>query len=241
MIHEENYCIVSCSSIGGSPLEEASEQERIPSIIDSIVWCCPTSRVSIIKLWFSIWFHISCVVIVFRYLWIYCDILYSVIWFLTSGIRALSLADIVGKYFLFFVDVFFREEKKGPRHSRNFQYIYVKNLQKLVVDLSSSQKNTQFEKTNCQKRSPRSQDIEVLKSAIFQGFFCGRQCNFFIYFCSSWRPNFLKKITYLSYSHNVTQFQKKNQLKRSPGSEVMSILNSTVFQGFSGKRRDFLQ
>jgi hypothetical protein len=33
------------SSIGGCPLEEASEQERIPSIIGSIVWCCPTSRV----------------------------------------------------------------------------------------------------------------------------------------------------------------------------------------------------
>ena len=43
------------------------------------VWCCPTSRVSIIKLWFSIWFHITCVVIVFRYIWIYCDILYSVL------------------------------------------------------------------------------------------------------------------------------------------------------------------
>jgi hypothetical protein len=37
----------------------------------------------IIKLWFSIWFHISCVVIVFRYLWIYCDIFYSGIWLLT--------------------------------------------------------------------------------------------------------------------------------------------------------------
>jgi hypothetical protein len=77
MRHEENYCIWSGSSIGGCPLEEASEQERIPSIIGSIVWCYPTSRVFIIDLCFSIWFHISCVVIVFRYLWIYCDILYS--------------------------------------------------------------------------------------------------------------------------------------------------------------------
>ena len=85
MGYEENYCIVSYSSIGGWPLEEASEQERIPSIIGSIVWCCPTSRVSIIKLWFSIWFHISCVVIVFRYLWIYCYTLYSGIWFLTGS------------------------------------------------------------------------------------------------------------------------------------------------------------
>jgi hypothetical protein len=45
MGHEKNYSIVSCNSIGGCPLEEASEQERIPSIIGSIVWCCPTSRV----------------------------------------------------------------------------------------------------------------------------------------------------------------------------------------------------
>jgi len=45
MRHEEKYCIWSGSSIGGCPLEEASEQERIPSIIGSIVWCCPTLRV----------------------------------------------------------------------------------------------------------------------------------------------------------------------------------------------------
>jgi hypothetical protein len=66
--------------------------------------------------------------------------------FLTSGIRALSLADIVGKYFLFLQIFFFGEEKRGPRHSRNFWYISVKNLQKQVVYLSSSQKNTQVEK-----------------------------------------------------------------------------------------------
>jgi hypothetical protein len=51
MRYEEKYCIWSGSSIGGCPLEEASEQERIPSIIGSIVWCFPTSRV----------FSISCV------------------------------------------------------------------------------------------------------------------------------------------------------------------------------------
>jgi len=45
MGHEEKYCVWSGRSIGGCPLEEASEQERIPSIIGSIVWCCPTSRV----------------------------------------------------------------------------------------------------------------------------------------------------------------------------------------------------
>jgi hypothetical protein len=49
------------------------------------------------------------------------------------------------------------------------------------------------------------------------------------YLCSSRRLNFLKKITDMSSSHNFTQFQKKNQPKQSPGSEVMSILTSTVF------------
>ena len=65
---------------------------------------------------------------------------------LTSGIRALSLAGVVGKYFFIFADFFFGAEKRGPRHSRIFWYIYVQNFQKGVVDLISSQKNTQFEK-----------------------------------------------------------------------------------------------
>jgi hypothetical protein len=43
--HEEKYCIWSGISIRGIPLEEATEKERISSIIGSIVWCCPTSRV----------------------------------------------------------------------------------------------------------------------------------------------------------------------------------------------------
>jgi hypothetical protein len=94
--------------------------------------------------------------------------------YLTSGIRTLSLAYIVGKYFLFLQIFFFGEEKRGPRHSRTFQYIFVQNLQKQVVYLSSSQKNTQVEKKNRLKRSPGSQDIEVLKSVNFQGFYRGR-------------------------------------------------------------------
>jgi hypothetical protein len=47
--------------------------------------------------------------------------------------------------------------------------------------MSSSQKNTQVEKKNHLKRSPGSQDIEVLKSAIFQGFFRGRRRDFFLF------------------------------------------------------------
>jgi hypothetical protein len=90
--------------------------------------------------------------------------------FLTSGIRALSLADIVGKYFLFLQIFVFEEEKRGPRHSSNFQYISVQNLKKQVVYLSSSQKNTQVEKKNRLKWSPGSQDIEVLNLQIFRVF-----------------------------------------------------------------------
>jgi hypothetical protein len=97
--------------------------------------------------------------------------LYSGIWFLTSGIRALSLGRHCGQIFFIFADFFFGAEKRGPRHSRSFQYISMKNLQKMVVYLISSQKNTQFEKKNRLKQSPGSQDIEVLKSANFSGFF----------------------------------------------------------------------
>jgi hypothetical protein len=57
----------------------------------------------------------------------------------------------------------------------------MQNLQKIVVDLSSSQKNTQFKKKNRPKQSPEGQDIEVLKFAIFQGFFCGRRCDLFLF------------------------------------------------------------
>jgi hypothetical protein len=120
-------------------------------------------------------------------LWIYCvfsicgDYISDLFRFLTSGIRALSLAGVVGKYFLFLQIFFFGEEKRGPRHSRHFQYISVQNLQKRVVYLSSSQKNTQVEKKNHPKRSPEGQDIEVLKSAIFQGFFCGRRRDLFLF------------------------------------------------------------
>ena len=45
------------------------------------------------------------------FLYIYCGAFVFSIGFLTSGIRALSLADIVGKYFLF-LQIFFSEKKK---------------------------------------------------------------------------------------------------------------------------------
>jgi hypothetical protein len=87
-----------------------------------------------------------------------------------------------GQIFFIFADFFFSEKKKEGRDIPElFQYISMKNLQKRVVYLSSSQKNTQVEKKNRPKRSPEGQDIEVLKSAIFQGFFCGRRRDLFLF------------------------------------------------------------
>ena len=177
MRHEEKYCIVSGISIRGCLLEEASEQERIPSIIGSIVWCCLTSRVSKIKWWFSILFHISCVVIVFRYISIYCDILYSSIWFLTSGIRALSL----GKYFLF-LQIFFQRRKK---RAATFQKISVYFCAKFVETGCRSEFLSEKYPSWKEKNRPKGQDIEVLKSTIFQSFFRGWGHDFLFYFCSS--------------------------------------------------------
>jgi hypothetical protein len=77
--------------------------------------------------------------------------------FLTSGIRALSLAGVVGKYFLF-LQIFFSEKKKEGR------------------DILANLK-----KKNRPKRSPEGQDIEVLKSVNFQGFFCGRRRDLFLF------------------------------------------------------------
>jgi hypothetical protein len=52
----------------------------------------------------------------------------DLVWFLTSGIRALSLGRHCGQIFFIFADFFFGEEKRGPRHSQSFWYIYVQNL-----------------------------------------------------------------------------------------------------------------
>jgi hypothetical protein len=41
-------------------------------------------------------------------------ILVDIFKYLTSGIRALSLAGVVGNYFLFLPIFFFGEEKRGP-------------------------------------------------------------------------------------------------------------------------------
>jgi hypothetical protein len=89
-----------------------------------------------------------------------------------------------GQIFLFFADLFFRKKKKRVA---TFQTIYIgfgENFQKMVVYLSSSQKNTQVKKKNRLKRSPGSQVICILKSAIFRVFFFGRRPRDFSDFCS---------------------------------------------------------
>jgi hypothetical protein len=63
------------------------------------------------------------VVIVFRYIWYYCGIFYLGLWYLTSGIRELSLAAIVGNFFYFFCRFSFLEKKK--KRAKTFQTIYV--------------------------------------------------------------------------------------------------------------------
>jgi hypothetical protein len=53
------------------------------------------------------------------------------------------------------------------------------------------------------------------------------------------RDEFGKKNWVFELLSKNTQFQKKNQPKRSSENEVMNILNSTVFQGFFGKKPQF--
>jgi hypothetical protein len=75
-----------------------------------------------------------------------------------------------GKYFYFLQIYFFGEEKK--KRVATFSMFFVgfgEILQKMVVDLSSSQKKTQVKK-NRLKWSPRSQIICILKYAIFRVF-----------------------------------------------------------------------
>jgi hypothetical protein len=137
MRHEEKYCIWSGSSIGGCPLEEASEQERIPSIIGSIVWCCPTSRVwYIIKCGF---FYLVCGSIVYS---VFVVIIFSdLVWFLTIGIRALSLAGVVGNYFLF-LQIFFRRRKKRAATFQTFSvYFCAKFVEKGCISEFLSEKH----------------------------------------------------------------------------------------------------
>jgi hypothetical protein len=64
----------------------------------------------IIKCGFSILFHGSVVYSIFLVIYFVFSL-----WYLTIGIRALSLAGIVGKYFYFFCRFIFSEKKKEGR------------------------------------------------------------------------------------------------------------------------------
>jgi hypothetical protein len=57
-------------------------------------------------------------------LWFFC--IQSLV--LNKWYQSTFLGRHCGQIFFIFADFFFGEEKRGPRHSRNFQYIYVKNL-----------------------------------------------------------------------------------------------------------------
>jgi hypothetical protein len=168
MGYEDKYCIVSCSSIGGCPLEEARKHcFQIQSVISIIIllsfqcYCGECSIYIVVILPFLAFYFCSAYILYLVYYKIgedpfhnriHCMVflypkglivikeiihiflvymlwyLVFSLWFLTSSIRALSLADIVGKYFLFSQIFFFGEEKIGQRNSRHFRYIFVKNL-----------------------------------------------------------------------------------------------------------------
>jgi hypothetical protein len=150
-------------------------------------------------------------------LWLFCFSL----WDLKKWYQRTFLDRHCGQIFFIFADLFlemkiFGEEKRGMRNYRKFWYIYLQNFHKKVIYLISSQKNTQFEKKNHSKRSLGSQDIEVLKFAIFRVSSTDDGAIFF-YLCSSWRPNFPKQITNLSSSHNFIQFQKTKSAEMESG------------------------
>jgi hypothetical protein len=63
-------------------------------------------------------------------------------------------------------------------------YICVKKLQKWVVDMILSHKNTQLKKKNCLKQSLGSKDINILKYAIFRVFSMDGHTIFLIFVAS---------------------------------------------------------
>jgi hypothetical protein len=78
--------------------------------------------------------------------YIFVVIFYAIYLVLNKWYQSTFLGRHCGQIFFIFADFFSEKKKRGSRHSRNFWYIFVKNLQKQVVYLISSQKNTQVEK-----------------------------------------------------------------------------------------------
>jgi hypothetical protein len=135
MRHEEKYCIWSGSSIGGCPLEEASEQERIPSIIGSIVWCCPTSRVFSNKVcsFYGEWFMV--------YSW-YFGIFVDLVLVLNNWYQSTFLGRSCGQLFFIFADFFFRRRKKRAATFQTFSvYFCEKFVEKGCISEFLSEKH----------------------------------------------------------------------------------------------------
>jgi hypothetical protein len=84
--------------------------------------------------------------ILFRYLYIYCDILYSGIWFLTSGIRELSLAKEREKKTFLFCIIFLGKKKRATHTSGSYMNLYEMNLEKKLGILITLGKIPNFKK-----------------------------------------------------------------------------------------------
>jgi hypothetical protein len=110
----------------------------------------------------------------FLYYWILVSICGDYFVFISLVLNKWYQSTFLGKkcgQFFFYFCRFFRRRKRGTRNYGQFMYIYVQNLQKWVVDLSSSQKNTQFKKKNRLKRSPGKSRYRHFKICKFSGFF----------------------------------------------------------------------
>jgi hypothetical protein len=97
-------------------------------------------------------------------------IFYSYIWFLTSGIRALSLARSVGNFFFFFLHIFSEKKKRDATFWTIYVYFCAK-FAEMVVYLSSSQKNTQFKKKKLSETESGKSRYRHFKICNFSGFF----------------------------------------------------------------------
>ena len=73
--------------------------------------------------------------------------------------------------FLFYRSSFVFHKKMRSQLSDRDLKLLVQNLKYLVIDLSSSRKNTRFQRNNRLISCPKSEDIADLKSIIFQKIF----------------------------------------------------------------------
>jgi hypothetical protein len=105
-------------------------------------------------------FLYSCVHVMVNGLWfilglieVYLQICYR---YLTIGIRALSLVDIVGKYFLI-LQIFFREEKKrATTFRKNSVYFYAKFAEKCCIFELFSKKYPSLKNNSSETESMKS-------------------------------------------------------------------------------------